>query len=482
MSLLAAIGSATMSAAVRRSGLNNASYIALDPGMLRLVGDAVAHRHENNVIVPLFANAAALSFLKNLLCSIGRLKVQNWLAVSFDNATCHGLSERGFLPATDPEHACVEPYARQPLDAGAYGSPNFWRLVVQRPLWIRWLLTQGYSVLQCDVDIVWLRNPLAYVASRVETVPPRGSKRPPLHYCGNPASLNWTRKFRMRHYPPCHLHNASLILQSEAAYGYNCGFYFIRPSNATVQFMDKWMGEMLHPSMGRAMHEQHAMLFTLGNTNSKTARGWMGKGMQIVRLDEALFPTGKQWFEQWHVTRREEAYIVHSNWVHAGEQKKLRLRRDNLWFLDADDNACAARFEPMAGCASRRRCNAVGKCPVGRRCGEFSCRSFVQRALTDLARSIRFHLPFEDRWDAMAWSRVCRKGNEGIGVYAGRQDDRAYVTLVNEALDRAALLLAANASARRIFAIDGLTDITGRLGKFGRVQAMLFGNTSNLPM
>ena len=28
---------------------------------------------------------------------------------------------------------------------------------MQRPLWIRWLLTQDYTVLQCDVDIVWLR-------------------------------------------------------------------------------------------------------------------------------------------------------------------------------------------------------------------------------------------------------------------------------------------------------------------------------------
>ena len=40
-----------------------------------------------------------------------------------------------------------------------YRSVNFNRMVMQRPLWVRFLLQQGYSVIQCDLDIVWIRDP-----------------------------------------------------------------------------------------------------------------------------------------------------------------------------------------------------------------------------------------------------------------------------------------------------------------------------------
>ena len=33
-------------------------------------------------------------------------------------------------------------------------------MVMQRPLWIHWLLGEGYAVLNCDLDVVWLRDPL----------------------------------------------------------------------------------------------------------------------------------------------------------------------------------------------------------------------------------------------------------------------------------------------------------------------------------
>jgi len=58
-------------------------------------------------------------------------------------------------------------------------------------------MQKGYSVLQCDVDIVWLHNPL-------------------LHF-EQPAM----QKF-------------SAFYQSEQVYGMNCGFYFMRPDQAAL--------------------------------------------------------------------------------------------------------------------------------------------------------------------------------------------------------------------------------------------------------
>ena len=126
-------------------------------------------------------------------------QVENYVAVSMDNSTCKSLRATGFVQAAG---ACVSPYLLRPLSSGnqetysAYNSLHFWRLVIQRPLWVMWLLTEGYTVLQCDVDIVFLRNPLPLLQS------------PKL------------RKF-------------DALFQSEQAYGINCGFYLVRPTNAT---------------------------------------------------------------------------------------------------------------------------------------------------------------------------------------------------------------------------------------------------------
>ena len=39
-------------------------------------------------------------------------------------------------------------------------------IVMQRPLWMQWLLERGYEVVQSDLDIVWLRDPLPYLQQR----------------------------------------------------------------------------------------------------------------------------------------------------------------------------------------------------------------------------------------------------------------------------------------------------------------------------
>ena len=213
-----------------RRQVATAEFLELTRSMHSIVGRAAAHRHDNHILVPLFSNAAFLPFLKNLLCSMRRLQVRNWLTVSLDSETCPSLRRADFLEGHP--HACVEPYFEQPLvtgDRAVFGSRAFWRLVVQRPLWIRWLLTQGYSVLQCDVDIVWLRNPLPHLTSPTEKAPPRR--------CGTPLSVagmesavlagehHAMAKHRvLRSILTCPHHNATLLIQSEGAqYGYNVG-------------------------------------------------------------------------------------------------------------------------------------------------------------------------------------------------------------------------------------------------------------------
>ena len=171
-----------------RSGGLALEVVQPDEYMREVVFSAAARRaNRRKVLVPLFSNAGFGPFLRNVLCSIVRVRVTNWMVVAMDNGTCAQLDSSG-IPLN--EHACVFPYARKPLTTGGlatYRSLEFNRIVMQRPMWMYLLLQQGYSVLQCDLDVVWLRNP-----------------QPLFH---RPTTAG-----------------ADMLFQSEGGYGYNGGF------------------------------------------------------------------------------------------------------------------------------------------------------------------------------------------------------------------------------------------------------------------
>jgi len=281
-----------------------------------------------------------------------------------DNRTCDTLGSSFSSPGS-----CVHPYVHQPLVPPGrlrYGGSGFWRLVIQRPLWIQWLLQQGYSVLQCDVDVVWLHNPLPYFQSEVRT---------------------------------------DVFVQSEQRYGVNCGFYFMRPSNGSISLINAWLADMVGPTAyhmknGGAMHEQHSLVRIIGNENSRTRRAWWQRGVHVRRLPDEQFPNGKIWYERRGLTNKSAAFIVHSNWIKT--TKKLRLRRDNLWFLDDTDTQCAAGFDPLyAQCNTL--CLPATSCITGKPCAYNTNCS----ALQDRVRRAQNGLHRGRNWHPMALAYIC---------------------------------------------------------------------------
>ena len=112
--------------------------------------------------------------------------------------------------------ACEAPYvARQvssaptaPLLATAqahrYLSREFNAIMIHRVAWTLLLLQSRLSVLHCDLDIVWLRDPLAHFAQ-----PPQLA--------------------------------ANMLVMSEQSFGNNGGFYLIRQSEPTRSFLQVHM-------------------------------------------------------------------------------------------------------------------------------------------------------------------------------------------------------------------------------------------------
>ena len=147
-------------------GVQDLGFVALDEFAISTVRQAAAERAANGdgIIIPLFSNHGFLPFLRNLICSMRRLHVNNWLVVAMDNATCPALFDGGSLNA-DERLACVYPYSRSSkavtsdTKVATYRSVNFNRMVMQRPLWVRWLLEQGIESMSLNPDSVietWL--------------------------------------------------------------------------------------------------------------------------------------------------------------------------------------------------------------------------------------------------------------------------------------------------------------------------------------
>ena len=335
------------------SGSSPLALLEPDAHMKDVVFSAAAARADSRkILVPLFSNAGFGPFLRNVICSFVRVQVTNWMVIAMDNATCAQLDGAG-IPLD--EHACAFPYARRALTTGGlatYRSLEFNRIVMQRPMWMYHLLLRGYSVLQCDLDVVWIRSPLPLF------------ERP-----GRAAE-------------------ADMLFQSEGGHGYNGGFYFARPTGGTKALLRAWLANLAASAGSRGFEEQHS----LGRVLAGARRAGTTK---FIKLNETEAPNGKMWWNAL-VASKAGAHIVHCNWVKL--MKKTRLRRDNLWFLDEDDRRCAAGFDPLErGCS--HYCVPVTYCAPGKACTyEKDCAKMRKLRLRGLRG--------QEGWHPMAFERA----------------------------------------------------------------------------
>jgi hypothetical protein len=156
--------------------------------------------------MPLFSNRPFVPFLRNLVCSLDRLAVRNWFTLALDAATCASIgTDRGSSSAAAE---CVYPYMtslhNQSGSTARYGTLPFFWIAVQRPLWVHYLLGLGLSVINCDLDIVWLND------ARPHMIRTKGD----------------------------------LLLQGDTAAGLNSGFYLARPSERASAFFSVWLTDL----------------------------------------------------------------------------------------------------------------------------------------------------------------------------------------------------------------------------------------------
>ena len=270
----------------------------LDPPS-RLAVHRVATRYASTdrTLVMLQSNSGFVSYLRNIVCSMQRLHVRNWFLIALDDATCTAFADSG----EENARRCVYPYKHiagrasaaaysnehgngaepapdlkhrmDAFDGGAgsttdgpsitsqrasYGTRAFTRMVVQKPLWVRFLLLQDYNVIQCDLDIVWLHDPQPLLRRLLVSRPPAESgitlRYHPTAYSppGAAGSVRHPRRIprdprNVRIEALIHANGSvipevpDVVFQSEQVHGLNSGFFFARPTAASVAFADLWL-------------------------------------------------------------------------------------------------------------------------------------------------------------------------------------------------------------------------------------------------
>ena len=361
-----------------------AQFGAMPQSAFRAVGALASARAQDGFIVMLQSNRGFLPYLRNTVCSFRRLNVHNWMVIALDNATCPAFEGSSLDAHTAPMHGtCTFPY--QPAEDGkagssflssgvaSYGTKGFVQLVLQKPLWIRWLIEQGYSVLQCDLDIVWLRDPRPMLQTlRVAPQPTWSSFRahpvtelprdaPKLARVGIPRSGNDPHLWPKNESAPIVL--PDIVVQSEQVHGLNSGFFLVRPTRASLLLVSMWLERILvqagNFTSSRGVDEQHA--FNSAVIRLKMASVGHGN-FSYGALEDDIFPNGKIWWQYPMWADKRVAFIVHANWNKM--QKKARLMKDGLWFLDDKDTHCRADFDPFAaGCS--KLCVPVQKATLG---------------------------------------------------------------------------------------------------------------------
>ena len=126
------------------------------PRAFRLTREMVRARARDRVIVVTFGNYAFMDFILTWVHHLTGLGLDNLLVGAMDTKLLRELYLRG-VPVFDMG-------SRMDTEDAGWGSPTFHKMGREKVLLINELLPFGYELLMCDTDMVWLKNPLPYLA------------------------------------------------------------------------------------------------------------------------------------------------------------------------------------------------------------------------------------------------------------------------------------------------------------------------------
>ncbi|KAK1271588.1 hypothetical protein QJS04_geneDACA004407 [Acorus gramineus] len=273
----------------------------------RLSKKMVKHHAKDNIIIVTFGNYAYMDFILNWVKHLTNLGVHNLLVGAFDVKLLEALYWKG-IPVFDVSSNMTT------TDVG-WGTPKFHKVGREKVLLINAILPFGYELLMADTDIVWLKNPLPYLA-----------RFPSADVLTSSDQLIPT------------VTDDSLEVWQQVSGAFNIGMFHWRPTDSAKKLAKEWkdmllkdekiwdqngFNDLIRRAFGPSVEEENGLVYAFD------------RRLKFGILPASIFCSGHTYFVQMmHQQLRLEPYAVHTTFQYGGTEGKRHRLREAMIFHD----------------------------------------------------------------------------------------------------------------------------------------------------
>lgn len=273
----------------------------------RLTKQLVQQRVKDNVIIVTFGNYAFMDFILSWVKHLTDLGLSNLLVGAMDTKLLEALYWKG-IPVFDMgSHMST-------ADVG-WGSPTFHKMGREKVILIDAILPYGVELLMCDTDMVWLKDPLPYLARYPEADVLTSSDQVV------PTVVD-----------------DSLDLWQQVGAAYNIGIFHWRPTESAKKLAREWKDMLLADDK---IWDQNGFNDIVRKQLGPSVDGDSGLvyafdgNLKLGVLPASIFCSGHTYFVQaMYQQLRLEPYAVHTTFQYAGTEGKRHRLREAMVFYD----------------------------------------------------------------------------------------------------------------------------------------------------
>ncbi|XP_010518959.1 PREDICTED: arabinosyltransferase XEG113 [Tarenaya hassleriana] len=273
----------------------------------RLTKELVGERVKDNVVIVTFGNFAFMDFILTWVKHLTDLGLSNILVGAMDTKLLEALYWKG-IPVFDMgSHMST-------VDVG-WGSPTFHKMGREKVILIDAVLPYGYELLMCDTDMVWLKDPLPYLA-RYPDADVLTSSDQVVPTVVDDSLDNWP----------------------QVGAAYNIGIFHWRPTDSAKKLAKEWkdmlladdkvwdqngFNEIVRKQLGPSVDGDSELFYAYDGN------------LKVGLLPASIFCSGHTYFVQaMYQQLRLEPYAVHTTFQYAGTEGKRHRLREAMVFYD----------------------------------------------------------------------------------------------------------------------------------------------------
>ncbi|KAL0896982.1 hypothetical protein Bca101_080943 [Brassica carinata] len=273
----------------------------------KLTKELFGERVKDNVIIVTFGNYAFMDFILTWVKHLTDLDLSNILVGAMDTKLLEALYWKG-VPVFDMgSHMST-------VDVG-WGSPTFHKMGREKVILIDSVLPFGYELLMCDTDMVWLKNPLPYLA-----------RYPDADVLTSSDQVVPT------------VVDDSLDIWQQVSGAYNIGIFHWRPTESAKKLAKEWKDILLADDK---VWDQNGFNEIVRRQLGPSVDGDSGLfyaydgNLKVGILPASIFCSGHTYFVQaMYQQLRLEPYALHTTFQYGGTEGKRHRLREGMVFFD----------------------------------------------------------------------------------------------------------------------------------------------------